>query len=160
MKTNKPQKRYLLGFVRSCRSEELSQFDLEPTKHCSRDREVRQLVQAPSLIYLGDAEIGTAIVDIPATVSSDQLGKNVDSHVLQRRSDHYPNPKLTICCKLSFTNYLQNYPTRIRTWTNRTKICCATVTLSGKPCRNLSNGRLKWQGASLENWIRGPLAIF
>ena len=23
------------------------------------------------------------------------------------------------------------YPTRIRTWTNRTKICCATVTLSG-----------------------------
>ena len=24
-----------------------------------------------------------------------------------------------------------DYPTRIRTWTNRTKICCATVTLSG-----------------------------
>ena len=24
-----------------------------------------------------------------------------------------------------------NCPTRIRTWTNRTKICCATVTLSG-----------------------------
>lgn len=24
-----------------------------------------------------------------------------------------------------------SYPTRIRTWTNRTKICCATVTLSG-----------------------------
>lgn len=41
----------------------------------------------------------------------------------------------------------KNYPTRIRTWTNRTKICCATVTLSGKPSLgNLAKVRSRWQG--------------
>ncbi len=27
---------------------------------------------------------------------------------------------------------LSSYPTKIRTWTNRIKICCAAITLSGK----------------------------
>ena len=41
-------------------------------------------------------------------------------------------------------------PTRIRTWTNRTKICCATVTLSGIPVgwRNLSDAAEGWQGSN------------
>ena len=38
---------------------------------------------------------------------------------------------VAFCSKCVATQ--KSYPTRIRTWTNRTKICCATVTLSGRP---------------------------
>lgn len=140
MKTNKPQKLYLLGFVRSCGSEELSQFNLEPTTLCSCALEVRQLVQALYLTYPDDAERGTAKLNRAETVLSDRLGKNPSSHVRRDRMDHHPDRAIKIRCKQSIINNLQNYPTRIRTWTNRTKICCATVTLSGKPGGNLSNG--------------------
>ena len=59
------------------------------------------------------------------------------------RSRHALFPRRRDCCSNSCSRagtlrlavniplVFQSYPTRIRTWTNRTKICCAAVTLSG-----------------------------
>ena len=103
----------------------------------------------PDIGYLFVASVGIAIFDNPGnprypTYWHARGGGLFATNIFGVHD--FENDKSRQCLPCG---YFVNYPARIRTWTKRAKISCATVTLPGRECPSFVAGQLHQEGELL-----------